>query len=272
MKIKTALEKIREHRYWIVLALLILSSFGYYAYYLKENQLFPEAALFFMKEVEIPKDGQNVLVFSPHPDDETVGAGGFIYESARKGDKVSIVLVTDGDKRGLSVKRYSEFEEATGLLGVKKENLTFLGYPDGGLQKEDQGEVKRKFSKIIDEENPDVIVYPFTKDQHLDHSTTGKILDEILEENKKIISYKYLVHHKRFPYPHLFRPDDYILPPVIFVNISQRWQKLMLSTEAEDQKMEALLKYKTQLRYISLRELLYSFVRKNEVFIAEERK
>lgn len=272
MKIKKDLKKIRENRYWFVLAFLVLSSFGYYAYYLKENQLFPEAALHFIKDVEILEDSQNVLVFSPHPDDETLGAGGFIYESVRKADKVSIVLVTDGNKHGLKNKRYGEFEEATGLLGVKKENLTFLGYPDGGLQKEDQGEVKEKFSKIIDKENPDVIVYPYSKDQHLDHSTTGKLLDELLAENKKIISYKYLVHHKRFPYPHLFRPDDYILPPVVFVNPIHSWQKLMLSKEAEDQKMEALLKYKTQLRYISLRELLYSFVRKNEVFIAEERK
>lgn len=268
MKIKVNKKIIKENRYWVVLALFIISSFAYYAYYLKENQLFPKASLYFIDNVEIPGKDKRVLVFSPHPDDETLGAGGFIYESIRKGADVKIILITDGNKHGLKDKRYAEFKEATGLLGVAEKNLVFLNYHDGELKKEDFGKLKNRFNTEIENYKPDILVYSFSFDQHPDHAKAGKIIREIAKE-KGIRGYEYLVHYKRFPYPYRFRPDDYILPPVSFVSYDQRWVKLMLSSEAEDQKMEAILRYKTQLRYLPLRELLYSFVRKNEIFMVD---
>lgn len=258
--------KFLEKRYVLLLALFISVSFSFYLYYTKENQLFPRATLYFMEEVKLPEKGQKVLVFSPHPDDETIGAGGLIYESLRKGAEVKIVLVTDGNKHGLKNKRYAEFENSTSILGVKKENLEFLDYPDGGLQSADKVSLKEKFKKIITDYNPNYVVYPYIEDQHLDHSTTGKVVHEILDNSPKYKSYQYLVHHKYYPYPHRFRPEDYMLPPVSLVSKDQKWVNLMLSSEAKDDKMEAVLGYKTQLKYISLRELLYSFIRKNEVY------
>src|SRR5437016_2886198 len=38
-----------------------------------------------------------VLVFAPHPDDETIGAGGLIFRLTRRGAPVRVVFVTNGD-------------------------------------------------------------------------------------------------------------------------------------------------------------------------------
>jgi len=43
------------------------------------------------------KQGERLLVVAPHPDDETLGAGGLIQRVVARGGEVRIVLVTAGD-------------------------------------------------------------------------------------------------------------------------------------------------------------------------------
>ena len=38
----------------------------------------------------------NVIIFSPHPDDETLGCGGTIAKKVKEGYQVKIVFMTDG--------------------------------------------------------------------------------------------------------------------------------------------------------------------------------
>lgn len=38
-----------------------------------------------------------IVIVSPHPDDETLGAGGFIASQRARGIDVSVVAVTDGE-------------------------------------------------------------------------------------------------------------------------------------------------------------------------------
>src|ERR1051325_3837894 len=40
---------------------------------------------------------QRVLVIAPHPDDETIGAGGLIQQALAQGSLVKVVVVTNGD-------------------------------------------------------------------------------------------------------------------------------------------------------------------------------
>ncbi len=79
----------------------------------------------------------DLLVVAPHPDDEVLMAGGAIAKAVRDGEKVSVVVVTNGDytwKRN-GYEREAETVRALALLGVGEENITFLGYPDGYLGK-----------------------------------------------------------------------------------------------------------------------------------------
>lgn len=105
------------------------------------------------RELAIPLDRTTrLLVVSPHPDDETLGAAGLIQRVRAKGGAVRVVLMTSGDGFPEGVERaegvtqpkasdyraYGQTREretlaAMTLLGLSASQVNFLGYPDEGL-------------------------------------------------------------------------------------------------------------------------------------------
>lgn len=77
----------------------------------------------------------DVLVVAPHPDDETLMAGGVLHAAVRRGERVGVVVVTNGDftcaRDGFA--RQRETVSAMALAGVPEDAIAFLGYPDGYL-------------------------------------------------------------------------------------------------------------------------------------------
>ncbi|HEX6971723.1 MAG TPA: PIG-L family deacetylase, partial [Limnochordia bacterium] len=99
-------------------------------------------------------DQERVLVLAPHCDDETLGAGGVIATLTARGARVWVALMTNGDgflaaaavgrgplPRRLSPQAYidlahvrrQEARRALAHVGVREEDIFFLGYPDRGL-------------------------------------------------------------------------------------------------------------------------------------------
>jgi hypothetical protein len=76
--------------------LLLLSGISFF--YIKNTQVITPETIFSLNNVVLPKQGQKVLIFSPHPDDETIAAGGYIAQSIKNKAFLRIVLVTDGNK------------------------------------------------------------------------------------------------------------------------------------------------------------------------------
>ncbi|MBI3251988.1 MAG: PIG-L family deacetylase [Candidatus Omnitrophica bacterium] len=95
-----------------------------------------------------------VLVIAPHPDDETLGAGGMIQAARKGGAEVKVVYLTHGDHNEMAAlfyqkkplitradfirsgqTRMAEAESAMRVLGLQKRDLIFLGYPDFGTLK-----------------------------------------------------------------------------------------------------------------------------------------
>jgi LmbE family N-acetylglucosaminyl deacetylase len=93
-------------------------------------------------------------VFAPHPDDESIGAGGVIQQALAGGKKVRVVFATSGDAYpqaaaalfkkplaglgpadyvSLAATRQREAVAAGTVLGLSASSLVFLGYPDGAL-------------------------------------------------------------------------------------------------------------------------------------------
>ncbi len=100
----------------------------------------------------IPRTNQRLLVFAPHPDDETLGAAGLMRQARLRRDDVRVVILTNGD--GFRISAAQEFREvvvspqdfvryaylrqgeartALGVLGIPADHVHFLGYPDRGL-------------------------------------------------------------------------------------------------------------------------------------------
>jgi LmbE family N-acetylglucosaminyl deacetylase len=92
------------------------------------------------------------MIFSPHPDDESLGAGGLIQRVLEAGGRVKVVFMTNGDgfPEGVekedrisnpTAKNYTRYGEerrleamkAVTTLGLKEHDVIFLGFPDGGL-------------------------------------------------------------------------------------------------------------------------------------------
>jgi N-acetylglucosamine malate deacetylase 1 len=211
--------------------------------------------------------GQKVLVVTPHPDDETIGAGGYIAASVKAGAEVRVVLVTDGNHHGKKEIRHAEFERATAILGVAADELVFLNFPDASLAHGNDTLLRAALEKQISVFQPDVIVYPDRRDSNPDHYTIGRITDLILEAHPGITRYEYLVHFAvLYPRPRKFDVSLYLLPPRSLVTVDRSWSQFPLSQAAEDTKQEAMFAYQSQLAEPWLKGLLLSSVRRNELF------
>jgi LmbE family N-acetylglucosaminyl deacetylase len=119
----------------------------------------------------------NVLVFSPHPDDAELYAGGFIAKLARQGAQVSIAIVTDGSKGSfehdppaLIPIREEEARQASIALGANPP--IFLGYPDTEMDSLPSGKLREQFIRLVRENKPALTIAedpfaPYTS--HPDH-------------------------------------------------------------------------------------------------------
>lgn len=75
------------------------------------------------------------LVVAPHPDDETLIASGVIASAVEAGERVEVVILTNGDYDCVVSGYIRQRESVDGLaqLGLPETAIHFLGYPDGGL-------------------------------------------------------------------------------------------------------------------------------------------
>jgi LmbE family N-acetylglucosaminyl deacetylase len=82
-----------------------------------------------------PRYEVEVLVIAPHPDDEALLAAGVMQRAIAKGQRVAVIVMTNGDstcERNGYV-RERETVNALRRVGVPERDVHFLGYPDGAL-------------------------------------------------------------------------------------------------------------------------------------------
>ena len=79
--------------------------------------------------------GKKVMVIVPHEDDELNLFGGLFEEYLKYGSEVKVVFVTNGDLYLPRETRIREAIRALAEVGIKEENIIFLGYGDGYLHK-----------------------------------------------------------------------------------------------------------------------------------------
>jgi LmbE family N-acetylglucosaminyl deacetylase len=131
------------------------------------------------------------LVIAPHPDDESIAAGGLLQRAIASGGVVRVIFVTDGDnnpwplrflKRKLRVTdadhaewgalRRDESRRALSVLGATADSATFLGYPDRKLTRMARhGDLSLRdaLTAAIADFAPSLLVLPSSFDLHADH-------------------------------------------------------------------------------------------------------
>jgi LmbE family N-acetylglucosaminyl deacetylase len=189
------------------------------------------------RELIVP-EGVRLMVFSPHPDDESLAASGIIQRALENDGKICVVLVTNGDgypegvrariKRAVASsndfieygkKRQEEAAQALCELGLPREDVVFLGFPDDGIddlwetywsrltpytspytrfnRPYQKGRLSRwvkyagvdleaEIARVLNDFKPDWVVIPDPRDFHPDHATTGVfVLDALRKLNQE---------------------------------------------------------------------------------------
>jgi LmbE family N-acetylglucosaminyl deacetylase len=159
---------------------------------------------------------KTVVVFAPHPDDETLGCGGTIAKRISEGFEVITVLMTDGRhafseasdqrSRGLELAdptpeevkeiRSAEFDAATAILGVLNENRFKLDFEDSRLEKHEK-EAEDKIAEIVGRYSPEEVYFPFPRDCNPDHQAANRIVKRVVQRlGLSCVKYQYSITHK----------------------------------------------------------------------------
>lgn len=238
----------------IILVLLISAALFLSAFFLREyisNYL----VKLNLEDVELPGEGSRVLIFAPHNDDEVLGAGMLINKVLQNKGQVKVVMLTNGDgyKNAIAFdylnlnpkpadyinfgyNRQKETIRALEILGLPKEDIIFLGYPDGGISYlwntnwEKTNPFTSSFTQtytspysnsytryavysgeslasdiidIINQYKPTHVIYPHPNDRHPDHWATNCFVKYALAQSgySPISEWLYLVHRGDWPTP-----------------------------------------------------------------------
>ncbi len=162
----------------ILIVLIIYNAYIYTNFYFEALQNNRIKRVFTAPQIKTPTQDDTILVIAPHPDDETLGPGGYIKKAVKSGADVYVVLMTYGDGYKIAAeteqgfngrpeslirfgkKRRIESIEALTSLGVKEDHIYFLGFPDRGI------------SPMWIDHWKNLYRSPFTKATHSPYSTS----------------------------------------------------------------------------------------------------
>lgn len=116
----------------------------------------------------------NILAIGVHPDDVELGCSGTIINEIKRGKKVGVVDLTEGElgTRGNVEMRYRESAEAAMIMGVQvRENLKMR---DGFFENNEEN--KLKLISVIRKYQPDIVIGNILHDRHPDHGRAGKLI------------------------------------------------------------------------------------------------
>ncbi|MEP0772861.1 MAG: PIG-L family deacetylase, partial [Acidobacteriota bacterium] len=145
--------------------------------------------------VPAPGPTDRVLVLAPHPDDESIGAGGLLLAARRAGAAVRVVFFTSGEnnpwaqraferrlilttraRMAFAGHREGEALAALAALGVEPRSVVFLRLPDQGLTHlllRDPAGVCHRLVQELAGFAPTILVAPSAADLHPDHSAAA---------------------------------------------------------------------------------------------------
>jgi LmbE family N-acetylglucosaminyl deacetylase len=147
------------------------------------------------REMRVEDD---VLIISPHPDDEILGCGGLISQLNRRKGNVYIIFMTKGEnvddrfvKSEIIEERNRLTRKALCAVGQSLDKCFFLNFPDGSIDfTHPETQILESLIKKI---NPQVICIPNLNDGWSDHVQTNLIIRSLVKGISSIQLYEYCV-------------------------------------------------------------------------------
>lgn len=127
----------------------------------------------------------NILVVSPHPDDESIGCGGTLLKHAQKGDAVHVVVLTSGEAGGHGRSpeetirlREQEARDAAKILHLA--SLEFWRLPDGRLTV--TAAARQQLRRAIRALRPSVVYVTHDREMHPDHRAAYRMVLQVVRD------------------------------------------------------------------------------------------
>ncbi len=203
----------------------------------------------------------DVLAIGAHPDDVELGCSGILIKEVKRGKKVGIIDLTQGElgTRGTIETRYQEAADAAMIMGIHvRENLKMR---DGFFVNDEAHQMQ--LIAALRKYKPEIVIGNILEDRHPDHGKAGSLIYDacFLSGLKQVKTYdennleqekwrpKYLLHYLQ----------DRFYEPDVIIDVSDVWE----------QRMETIKAYKTQFHstestepqtYISSPEFLEALV------------
>ena len=201
---------------------------------------------------------RHAVVVAPHPDDETLGAGGLIASLRQAGCEVTVIAVTDGENcyPGEDLGRLRPAEQTAALerLGVDASHVQRLHLPDSGLSRHEEALYEALLASVPAGAH---LIAPWEGDFHPDHEVCGRAAMRLAKtKGLPLTSYFFWTWHRG-------TPDLLASLPLV---------RLPLTAALQAAKREALLCHISQLEHPDGEPILPAYLlepawRATEVFL-----
>jgi LmbE family N-acetylglucosaminyl deacetylase len=157
---------------------------------------------------------KQILVIAAHPDDELLGCGGTVALHASQGDRVTSVVVCEGEslRYGEGVVPQSDhMKKAAETLGVS--DVRALGFPDQKLDTVTLTELITPLEQVVREVQPQIVYCQYGGDINLDHELLFKALLVATRPTEPFIQAVYAfdtASSTEWAYPRTFLPDTWV--------------------------------------------------------------
>ena len=182
------------------------------------------------------------IVVAPHPDDESLACGGLIADACRQGVRGKVVIVSDGSGSHPNSRAYppdrlaslreEEARQAGAELGLRPEDMLFLGLPDRFVPYKGE-DAERAIGVIADcvrQTGAGSLFVSWRHDPHCDHEASYRIAREVQRRVGKVKLFEYVVW-------------GHTLPPSTKVDSGFR---ISIDHEAMEKKRRAIAAHRSQ--------------------------
>ena len=132
--------------------------------------------------------GPTLIIFAPHPDDETLGCGGVLARRIEEGFSPIVVLVTDGralfthygfgtdpSPQQVADARHAETIDALAILGCPASAVVALGIENGALEAE-RARAQAAIAELLVAHRPEEIYVTNAHEWHPEHRITNAVV------------------------------------------------------------------------------------------------
>ncbi|MBD0277815.1 MAG: bacillithiol biosynthesis deacetylase BshB1 [Flavisolibacter sp.] len=175
----------------------------------------------------------DVLAIGVHPDDVELGCSGTLIKEIKRGKKVGVIDLTEGElgTRGTVSDRYEEATEAAKIMGVTvRENLKMR---DGFFKNDEEHQLQ--LIRVLRKYQPEIVFGNVLDDRHPDHGRAGKLIYDacFLSGLSKIETFVDEIPQNKWRPKYLFQfVQDRFYEPHILIDISDVWEQRVNSIKA----------------------------------------